>query len=66
MNTDTQQDWNGATPEEVCQVDKLRELILPGIRLRRNGRVDTTVGSKTLLGLYRTLARFVDFTKACT
>jgi hypothetical protein len=62
--TDTAQNWDDATPEEMAQVDKLRELLHPALRRNRKGRVTTTAGAKTLLGLYRTLARFVDFTKA--
>jgi hypothetical protein len=64
--TDTAQNWNDATPEEMAQVDKLRELLHPGLRRNRKGRVTTTAGDKTMLGLYRTLAQFVDFTKART
>jgi len=53
-----------ATPDEMGQVDKLRDLLRPGLRLNRKGRVPTSAGDKTMLGLYRTLAQFVDFTKA--
>ena len=61
---DTQQNPTEATPEEMEQVDKLRDLLRPGLRLNRKGRVPTSAGDKTMLGLYRTLAQFVDFTKA--
>jgi len=61
---DKQQNPTDATPEEMGQVDKLRDLLRPGLRLNRKGRVPTTAGDKTMLGLYRSLAQFVDFTKA--
>ena len=63
-STDTKQNWTDATPEEMAQVDKLRNLLHPGLRRNRKGRVTTTAGDKTMLGLYRTLAQFIDFTKA--
>ena len=61
---DTQQHVTDATNEEMGQVEKLRDLLRPGLRLNRKGRVPTSAGDKTMLGLYRTLAQFVDFSKA--
>jgi hypothetical protein len=53
-----------ATEAEAAQADALGRILRPGLRVGKTGRVDTIYGDKTLLGLYRTLARFVDFSQA--
>ena len=45
----------GATPEEARHAAALFSLLKPGLRVKRNGRIDTTYGDKTPLGLYRTI-----------
>lgn len=47
----------GATMEEAAGATELFELLRPGLRVKRNGRVATAEGDKTPLGLYRTIAR---------
>lgn len=53
----------GATPEEAQQAYDFFEIVRPGIKVKRNGRVDTTWGDKTTLGLYRTIKRIVEWGK---
>lgn len=49
----------GATHDEAEMVIELMDLLGPGLKIKRNGRIDTSYGDKTPLGLYRTLkARF--------
>lgn len=44
---------------EKEQEKRGKEIIkLLGLKMKKNGRVDTTWGDKTPLGLYRTLERF--------
>jgi len=43
----------GATKDEAEQAIKLFELLRPGLKVKRNGRIDTTGGDKYPLGLYR-------------
>jgi hypothetical protein len=45
----------GATEDEAERAVKLFELLRPGLRVKRNGRVDTMHGDKYPLGLYRTI-----------
>lgn len=47
----------GATPAEIDGALELFELLKPGLKVKRNGRVDTSCGDKTPLGLYRIIAR---------
>jgi hypothetical protein len=47
----------GATPDEAEKAHALIEILLPGLRIKPNGRIDTTVGDKTPLGLYRFIKR---------
>ena len=47
----------GATEEEAKRAFGLFELLRPGLRIKQNGRVNTTGGDKTPLGLYRTIMR---------
>ena len=46
---------SGADREEAENALKLFELLKPGLKVKRNGRIDTSGGDKTLLGLYRTI-----------
>lgn len=46
---------DGATPEEAKAAFDLLELLRPGLRIKKNGRIDTAHGDKTPLGLYRTI-----------
>jgi hypothetical protein len=49
----------GATKEEAENAYKLFELLRPGLKIKKNGRIDTNAGDKTPLGLYRTIGRFI-------
>ena len=58
MKTQTKEDMIecGATEEEADSALKLFELLRPALKIcRENGRIETTSGTKTVLGLYRTL-----------
>jgi hypothetical protein len=43
----------GATVPEAVRAAYLFGILQPGLKVKRNGRVDTLVGDKTPLGLYR-------------
>ena len=43
----------GADDQEAANAFKLFNLLKPGLKVKRNGRVDTSGGDKTILGLYR-------------
>ena len=45
----------GASKREAEEAMELFNLLKPGMKIKRNGRVDTSIGDKTPLGLYRTL-----------
>jgi hypothetical protein len=45
----------GATTEEAKNAIELFKLLRPGLKVKRNGRIDTTGGDKSPLGLYRTI-----------
>jgi hypothetical protein len=45
----------GASGPEAARADNLFQLLRPGLKIRANGRVDTSGGEKTPLGLYRTI-----------
>jgi hypothetical protein len=45
----------GADRAEATAAVALFELLKPGLKIKRNGRIDTTGGDKTPLGLYRTI-----------
>jgi len=47
----------GATEREAVEALALFELLRPGLKVKRNGRVDTLDGDKTPLGLYRTISK---------
>jgi len=49
---------SGATKEEAEKATELFRVLSPGLKIKRNGRIDTTHGDKTVLGLYRTLHQF--------
>lgn len=53
----------GATPTEARQAAVLLETLRPGLRVKRNGRVDTTGGDKTELGLLLTVKRILSETE---
>lgn len=46
---------DGATLEEAKAAFDLFELLRPGLKIKKNGRIDTAHGDKTPLGLYRTI-----------
>jgi len=50
---------SGADREEAENALKLFELLRPGLKVKRNGRIDTTEGDKTILGLYRTIGSMI-------
>lgn len=45
----------GADSEEAENAYRLFELLRPGLKIKRNGRINTSCGDKTPLGLYRTI-----------
>ena len=49
----------GATKEEAEKAMELLELLRPGLKIKKNGRIDTIIGDKTPLGLYRTIGSFI-------
>jgi hypothetical protein len=49
----------GACAEEAEKAYQLFELLKPGLRIKKNGRVDTAWGDKTPLGLYRTIGSHI-------
>ena len=53
----------GATQEEAEKAFELFEILRPGLRVKRNGRVGTSQGDKTPLGLYRTIKRIFEENK---
>ncbi len=57
MKTQTIEDMinQGADKQEAENAMKLWELLRPGLKVKKNGRVDTAWGDKTPLGLYRTI-----------
>jgi hypothetical protein len=44
----------GATADEAAAAAEFFRVLRPGLKTKRNGRIDTTHGDKTPLGLYRT------------
>jgi len=48
---------SGATAQEAIGATELFKLLRPGLKVKKNGRVDTAYGDKTPLGLYRSIAR---------
>lgn len=48
----------GASEKEADEAIELFELLRPGLRIKRNGRVYTSCGDKTTLGLYRLMINF--------
>jgi hypothetical protein len=49
----------GATKDEAENALKLWEMLRPGLKVKKNGRVDTAWGDKTPLGLYRTIGSHI-------
>jgi hypothetical protein len=45
----------GATEDEAKRATMVFELLRPGLKIMRNGTVETSWGSKSVLGLYRTI-----------
>ena len=50
---------SGASEAEAKRASELFDLLRPGLKVKRNGRVDTAWGDKTPLGLYRTIERII-------
>lgn len=48
----------GATDDEARNATELFNLLRPGLKVKRNGRIDTAGGDKTPLGLYRSIALY--------
>ena len=44
---------------EAMKALDLFELLLPGLRVGENGRIETAYGDKTVLGLYRSVKRIM-------
>lgn len=49
----------GADMDEAMRAIVLFEMLNPCLRIKANGRIDTTDGDKTILGLYRMVRRYV-------
>ena len=41
--------------EEATRAFAMFEMLRPGLKIKKNGRVDTINGDKTALGLYRAI-----------
>ena len=50
----------GVDREEAIAAMELFQMLKPALHIKENGRIDTTGGDKTPLGLYRTLKRFFE------
>lgn len=48
----------GFTEESAESATKLFELLRPCLKVKSNGRVDTNIGDKSVIGLYLTLRTF--------
>jgi hypothetical protein len=61
MKTQTMEEMilQGATKDEAENAARLFELLRPGLKIKRNGRIDTSGGDKTPLGLYRTIGSLI-------
>lgn len=49
----------GASEEEIKGTYLLIDLLRPCLKLKQNGRYDTSFGDKTALGLYRTIGSHI-------
>jgi hypothetical protein len=49
----------GATQEEAEKATAMFDLLRPGLKVKGNGRVDTSYGDKTPLGLYRMIVGII-------
>jgi hypothetical protein len=49
----------GASAEEAESAYKLFEMLKPGLKVKKNGRINTAWGDKTPLGLYRTIGSHI-------
>jgi hypothetical protein len=45
----------GASWDEAYRANEMIQLLLPGLKIKKNGRIDTSIGDKTPLGLYRSI-----------
>jgi hypothetical protein len=63
VKTQTKADMRqyGADEKEAAAALALFELLRPGLRITRNGRIQTTSGDKTPLGLYRTILAQIEY-----
>ena len=50
----------GATEKEAKQAIKVWELLAPCLKIGRNDRVLTAIGTKTALGLLRSIVREIE------
>jgi len=50
----------GATEHEAGEAFQMFEFLKPGLRIKKNGRVNTTMGDKYPLGLYRTIINEIE------
>lgn len=50
----------GATKNEALCAVKMFRVLKPSLHVMSNGRIETTGGDKTILGLYRTVKDIVD------
>ena len=57
MKTQTKEEMiqAGAANDEADKAIRLFELLKPGLKIKSNGRIDTSCGDKAPLGLYRTI-----------
>jgi hypothetical protein len=61
MTTQTVEDMvaAGATNDKARAAKDLFDMLRPGLMVKRNGRIDTIYGDKTVLGLYRSIIRCI-------
>jgi len=61
MRTQTIDDMinHGASKDEAENAFKLWEMLKPGLKIKKNGRVDTAWGDRTPLGLYRIIGSHI-------
>ena len=56
MQTKDEMLQSGATEQEADAAIELFRVLRPALKIKRaNGRIETTHGDKTILGLYRTV-----------
>lgn len=60
MQTQTQMLNMGASPLEAKNAMNLFKLLKPGLLINENGNIETSIGQKSILGLYRLLKEVLE------